>query len=112
LKQLKERVEPLGLPFDPNRGKGTKGFKVGNIWIGDQYFEMPYLKNEDSGGWKKEWVEKYNKGKHGAYCLFIMTDELENEMKELKNKGVQIGEPELLGFLTKTLPWRSIYTRR
>ena len=33
LKALKRQIEPLGYPFEPTWGKGTKGFKVANIWI-------------------------------------------------------------------------------
>ena len=52
LQALKEQFDGYGIPFEPEKGKGTKGFKVSNIWIGDQYLELPYLKNADGCGWK------------------------------------------------------------
>jgi len=51
LERLKQTIEPLGFPFEPKRGKGTKGFKAANIWIGRQYFEIIRLLRPDGGGW-------------------------------------------------------------
>ncbi|MGE7919060.1 hypothetical protein ACQKM9_08925 [Viridibacillus sp. NPDC093762] len=36
-------IRSIGLPYKPKKGKGTKGFKVSNIWIGKEYFEMVNL---------------------------------------------------------------------
>lgn len=35
LETLKNTIEPMGFPFNPNAGKRTKGFQVANIWIGN-----------------------------------------------------------------------------
>ena len=77
LKELKKQIEPLGYPFEPTWGKGTKGFKVANIWIGLQYLEMVWLKKKDGGGWKPDWVEKYNNGHRGIIAIYLMTDKLD-----------------------------------
>lgn len=116
LKELKRWIEPLGFPFEPTWGKGTKGFKVANIWIGLQYLEMVWLKKEDGGGWKADWVEKYNKGHRGIIAVYLMTDRLDEIREELRRRGVPVSEPErvsfrwFFGLLKKTMPWRSIFT--
>lgn len=50
--ELKKQIAPLGIPFEPTWGKGTKGFKVANIWIGLQYLEMVWLKKRTVGDGK------------------------------------------------------------
>ncbi|MGI5860031.1 MAG: hypothetical protein ACOX8P_12080 [Tepidanaerobacteraceae bacterium] len=116
LKELKKQIEPLGYPFEPTWGKGTKGFKVANIWIGLQYLEMVWLKEKDGGGWKADWVEKYNNGYRGIIAIYLMTDRLDEIREELKCRGIPVSEPERISFrwffglLKKTMPWRSIFT--
>jgi len=116
LKRLKKQIEPLGYPFEPTWGKGTKGFKVANLWIGLQYLEMVWLKKKDGGGWRAEWVKKYNNGLRGINAIYLMTDNLEEIREELKSKGIPVSEPERISFrwffglLQKTMPWRSIFT--
>lgn len=116
LDELRKVIEPLGYPFEPKWGKGTKGFKVANIWIGLQYFEMVWLKKTDGGGWKKDWVEKYNNGHRGIIAVYLMTDELDKIREGLLNRGIKVSEPERISFrwffglLKKTMPWRSIFT--
>lgn len=116
LLKLKQRIEPLGFPFEPEWGKGTKGFKTANIWIGDQYFEIVWLKTPDGGGWKKEWVKQYHQGSRGIIALFLLTDELNNIRNGLAERGIAVSEPERIrfrwffGLLKKTLPWKMVYT--
>lgn len=116
LMKLKKQIEPLGYPFEPTWGKGTKGFKVANLWIGLQYFEMLWLKTEDGGGWKPDWVKKYNNGHRGIIAIYLMTDKLDKIRDELKSRGIPVSEPERISFrwffglLKKTMPWRSIFT--
>lgn len=71
LKQLALDAEVAGMPCDLGKGKGTSGFKAANIWVGDQYFEIVWLKRPDGGGWQKDWVDLYNDGKRGAFCIFL-----------------------------------------
>ena len=44
-----KKVRSIGLPYEPKWGKGTKGFKVWNIWIGNEYFELVKIKSKDGG---------------------------------------------------------------
>ncbi|WP_234410458.1 hypothetical protein [Caldalkalibacillus mannanilyticus] len=60
------QVHHTGLPYEPKWGKGTKGFKVSNIWIGDEYFELVRIKSKDGGGWIPQWTAKYNEGHRGS----------------------------------------------
>lgn len=116
LKILKKQIEPLGYPFEPTWGKGTKGFQAANIWIGLQYFEMVWLKTKDGGGWRSEWVEKYNNGHRGIIAIYLMTDKLDKIREELERRGIPVSEPERISFrwffglLKKTMPWRSVFT--
>ena len=116
LKELKKRIEPLGYPFEPTWGKGTKGFKVANIWIGLQYLEMVWVKRKDGGGWKADWGEKYNNGHRGIIAIYLMTDRLDEIREDLRSRGIPVSEPERISFrwffglLKKTMPWQSVFT--
>jgi hypothetical protein len=116
LEFLKDKIVPIGFPFNPTSGKRTKGFQVANIWIGDQYLELVWLKTKDGGGRRKEWVEKYNQGLRGIFGLCLMTDQLDLLEKELRKRGVAASAPEritfkmLFGLLKKSLPFRCVYT--
>jgi hypothetical protein len=116
LESLKDKIVPMGFPFNPTSGKKTKGFQVADIWIGDQYLELVWLKTKDGGGWRQEWVEKYNRGVRGIFGLCLMTDQLDSLEKELRKRGVAASTPEritfktLFGLLKKTLPLRYVLT--
>ncbi|MGE0632287.1 MAG: VOC family protein [Pseudobdellovibrionaceae bacterium] len=115
LKSLKKTIDPMGFPFEPKWGKGTKGFKAANIWIGRQYFEIIRLLRTDGGGWTDKWVRRYNNGKRGAFCLFLQVENIDVVAKDLISRGIGISGPERISFKTmfglikKTLPWQIIY---
>lgn len=46
-KETIKNVHSIGLPYVPKCGKGTKGFKVSNIWIGKEYLELVRVKTKD-----------------------------------------------------------------
>lgn len=110
-----EEIRKKGFPYEPKWGKGTKGFKVSNLWIGNEYLEMIRLLKEDGGGWKSEWVNHYNNDHRGLICLMIDVDNLDAEYKRILNKGINITEPKYLQFkwffnlFTRTMPWRNSY---
>jgi hypothetical protein len=114
LNALQRQIAPLGFPFDPAAGKGTGGFKVADVFVGQQYWELVWLKRADGGGWRPEWVARYNQGHRGLICLVLMTDQLDAQVAAWRRQGLQPTAPEritytLLGFLKKTLPWRNAY---
>lgn len=117
LLDFKMMLDEYDIPFDPERGKGTSGFKVANLWVGDQYLEFPYLKKNNGGGWKQEWVDQYNQGKRGIFGLCLYTDSLDAIKQGLKERGVELEGPEKVtfkmfgGLLKKSLPFRTIYTK-
>lgn len=117
LHDIKEKMDEYGIPFDPENGKGTNGFKVANLWIGDQYLEFPIIKKTGGGGWKKEWVTQYNNGKRGIYGLCLFTDTLDEIKQGLIERGVELEGPERViikmfgGLFKKSLPFRTIYTK-
>ncbi len=53
-------IQDCGFPYEPKWSKGTSGFKASNIWIGNEYFEMIRLLNKSGGGWREEWVKRYD----------------------------------------------------
>lgn len=69
-----EQIMNAGLPYKPNWGKGTKGFKASKIWIGNEYLEMVNILMPDGGGWKKEWVKLYNQG-HSILVYVVLNQD-------------------------------------
>jgi hypothetical protein len=116
LKQLAAAATSAGMPFNPKKGKGTSGFRATNIWIGDQYFEIPWLRRHDGGGWKKEWVELYNNGQRGAFCIFLLTRNLRELKARLEAAGVAVNEEKVsfkaFGLFTKVMPWTTLHLPR
>ena len=109
------KLGEAGYPYEPKWGKGTRGFKASNIWIGEEYFELVYLKNETGGGWKGEWVDQYNKGYRGLIGLCVDVEDIEDEYRRLSEDKVDVSKPEFLRFkwffnlLTRTMPWKNSY---
>lgn len=110
-----EGIRNSKFPYEPKWGKGTKGFKVSDLWIGNEYLEMVRMLREDGGGWVKEWTEEYNHGHRGLICLMLDVEDMDNIYKSLNEKGVQVTTPEWLEFkwffnlLTRRMPWRNCY---
>ncbi len=109
------QIKTAGFPYEPHSGKGTRGFKASNLWIGNEYFEMVRLLTLSGGGWKKDWVNLYNTGHRGALCLFLDTDDINKLYDTLQKKHIQITAPEYLKFkwlfnvFTHTMPWQNSY---
>lgn len=108
----------LGLPYESKWGKGTKGFKVSNLWIGNEYFEMVRIKKKDGGGWLQSWTEEYNRGHRGLIGFALDVEDIEAVYKRLLNLKVEVSPPEPLRFrwffnlLTRTMPWKNSYIPR
>lgn len=104
-----------GFPYNPALGKSTKGFKVSNLWIGDEYLEMVHLLNPEGGGWKKDWIEFFNSGHRGVICIMLQTLDIDKLYSKLYEKNILITSPESLKFkfffnlFTKTMPWKNSY---
>ena len=115
LPDLKARLAAVDVPFEPDWGKGTKGFKAANIWIGRQYFEIVRILRPDGGGWVARWVARHHRGKRGLYCLFLKTDRLDDMAAHLRAAGLETPTPErvtyraFFGLFKKTMPWRMLY---
>lgn len=103
------------LPYEPTWGKGTKGFKVSDIWIGNEYLELVNIKNENGGGWIEKWTDMYNKGHRGLICLMIDTPNIDMLFNELSKKNISITKPKWLEFkwffnlFTRRMPWKNAY---
>ena len=108
-------IRSAGFPYEPRWGKGTRGFKVSNLWIGNEYFEMINILKSEGGGWKREWVEKYNKGHRGLICIMLDVDNIDNLYNNFNKKSIGITKPEYLSFkwffniFTRTMPWKNSY---
>jgi hypothetical protein len=114
LETLQQHIAPLGYPFAPQRGKGTRGFKVANLWIGEQYYEMVWLRHPDGRGWRADWVTRYNQGQRGIICVMLLTDQLDQLYQQFQELGLPLDPPErihypILGVLRKSMPWRNLY---
>lgn len=103
------------IPYEPKWGKGTKGFKVSNLWIGNEYLEMVNVLKKDGGGWVPEWTTKFNQGHRGMICLMLDVPNIDFVFQNLKLKGIEVTEPKWLEFkwffnlLTRRMPWRNTY---
>ena len=110
-----QKIRNSGLQYEPSWGKGTRGFKASNIWIGNEYFEMINILKKDGGGWKQEWVDLYNFGHKGLICLMLDVKNIDNLYKELNNNNICVSEPKTLEFkwmfnlLTRRMPWKNMY---
>jgi hypothetical protein len=113
-----KEVKTLGLPYEPKWGKGTKGFKVSNLWIGNEYFEMVRMKKKDGGGWVESWTEAYNDGHRGLIGFALDVEDIEAVYKEFLSRNIEISPPEPLRFrwffnlFTRTMPWKNSYLSR
>lgn len=108
-------IKNTGLPYEPKRGKGTRGFKASNLWIGREYIEMISLLREDGGGWRREWTDLYRKGHRGLVCLMLDVVNLQELYQIKSDRGLTITAPEYLkfkwgfGLFTRTMPWMNSY---
>lgn len=110
---LKQEAGRLGFPYRPERGKGTRSFKVSNMWMGDHYFELVCLRKQQTD-WRKEWEKLYNEGKRGVFGLMLMTDNLQAVREEWLANGIQASRPErisfkLFGLFQVSMPWQTVY---
>lgn len=117
-KNFIEKVHSLGLPYKPKWGKGTRGFKVSNIWIGDDYFELVRIKTKDGGGWVESWTKDYHNGHRGLIGFALEVDDIEATYEKLMKQNIEVTPPEPLSFkwffnlFTKTMPWKNSYLPR
>lgn len=114
-KGIIDRIHSIGLPYNPKKGKGTKGFKVSNIWIGNEYFELVSIKTKDGGGWLQDWTMKYIAGHRGLIGFCLEVNDIEEAYQKLLHQKINIAPPKPLEFrwffnlLKKTMPWRNLY---
>lgn len=114
-KNMIDRIRTIGLPYEPKWGKGTKGFKVSNIWIGNEYFELVRIKTPDGGGWIQNWTEKYLKGHRGLIGFALEVEDIEATYQNLIRQNIQVSKPEPLKFrwffnlFSKSMPWKNSY---
>lgn len=108
-----ENIRARSLPYEPKEGKFTKGFKVSNLWIGKEYFEMVNIKSQDGGGWISEWVSRFHNGHRGIICILLNTKDIDATAQHLKE--LKITQPERLKYrfffklLSITAKWRNAY---
>lgn len=103
------------IPYQPKWGKGTKGFKVSNLWIGNEYLEMVNILKTNGGGWVPQWTSKFNQGHRGLICLMLDVPNIDSLCQNLKSKDISVTEPKWLEFkwffntLTRRMPWKNSY---
>ncbi len=108
-------IRNRNFPYEPKWGKGTRGFKVSDLWIGNEYLEMVHILKKDGGGWVPEWTVKYNQGHRGLICLMLDVDDIDDVCQSLWEKNIDMTSPEWLEFkwffqlFTRRMPWRNCY---
>ena len=113
--EIINKIKTFGLPYKPSWGKRTKGFKVSNLWINKEYFELVCIKNKDGGGWIKNWTDKYNNGHRGLIGFALEVEGIDKIYQTLLSKQVNITPPKPLEFrwffklLKRTMPWKNAY---
>lgn len=114
-KETIEYIRNSKFPYEPKWGKGTKGFKVSDLWIGNEYLEMVQILKPNGGGWISEWTNQYIKGHRGMICLMLDVEDIDLLHQNLASKGIPIAAPEWLEYkwcfnlLTRRMPWRNSY---
>lgn len=114
-KTLIEGIINAGFPYKPSWGKGTKGFKASNLWIGNEYFEMINILKTSGGGWKSDWVDLYNNGHRGLVCIMVDVENIDELHDNLISKNIEVTKPEHLKFkwflnlFTRVMPWKNCY---
>lgn len=114
-KECISNIRKMGFPYEPKWGKGTGGFKVSNLWIGNEYLEMVHIRNKDGGGWLSEWTAKYNQGHRGLICIMLDVDNIDSVYQSLRERDIDMTSPEWLEFkwffhmFTRRMPWRNCY---
>ena len=112
---LIEEFISSGFPYEPQKGKGTKGFKASNLWIGNEYFEFIHILQPNGGGWKEEWVNQFNTGKRGMVCLMLDVKDIQSTYEDIIKADISLSTPEPLTFklffnlLTMKMPWKNSY---
>lgn len=115
-KTLINNITNAGFPYEPSWGKGTSGFKVSNLWIGNEYLEMINILKPNGGGWKSDWVDLYNKGHRGLICIMLDVDSINEFYNISTTKNIKITKPEHLKFkwffnlFTRVMPWQNCYS--
>lgn len=110
-----EEVRNNKFPYEPKWGKGTRGFKVSNLWIGNEYLEMVRILKKNGGGWIPEWTKRYKEGHRGMICLMLDVDNMDKLVQVLEENNIKITRPQWLEFkwffnlLTRRMPWRNCY---
>ena len=108
-------IRNVGFPYEPKWGKGTRGFRVSNLWIGHEYLEMVNILRDDGGGWVPEWTKRYHAGHRGMICLMLDTEHMDELHQSLMQKNISVTSPSWLEFkwffnlLTRRMPWRNCY---
>lgn len=115
-KKTLAKITDAGFPYKPSWGKGSKGFKASNLWIGNEYLEMINILKPHGGGWKSDWVDLYNKGHRGLICIMFDVNNIDDIYNLLVSKNVKVTKPESLKFkwffniFTRVMPWRNCYS--
>ncbi|WP_320130612.1 VOC family protein [uncultured Sphaerochaeta sp.] len=111
-------IRNAGFPCRQESGKRTKGYRTSSLYIGDEYIQLVRLLMPSGSSWKKDWVEAYNKGHRGLFCLLFETSDIESEYARLSTLNVPVTRPEpmkikkFLGMFSRTLPWRNSFVFR
>lgn len=115
LQAIQDCLNPIGYPFDPNKGKRSSEFQVSNVNIGAEYLEIVRITRPDAKTWMPLWTRYYDEGRRGAYCIFIEVEDVERTAVAIKKAGIRargpavIPYPALFGLLRVEAPYFIYY---
>lgn len=115
VQRLSETMNPLGYPFDPEKGKRNNDYRSNNIPIGSEYIEIVRILKPEAQSWMPLWAHYYDEGKRGAYCIFLEVEDVERTAVAIKRSGIRLRGPAvltypgLLGLLRTEAPYIIYY---
>jgi hypothetical protein len=98
LSALQQALNPHGYPFDPTQGKRNKEIWVSTINVGNEYIEIVRLLKPTVRSWMPLWVNAYERGQRGAFCVFIEVEDVERTAVALKKGGIPARGPAVLTY--------------
>lgn len=111
--RIAEDCGSLGFVFDPIGNRNFDSFASHFLYVGLEYLEIIQLKRPNESDWVPQWIERYNHGVRGIYCLFLASHDIELLEKELRGQGFDV-KAERSSFIDTAgteypFPWRQIY---
>lgn len=102
-----------GLEFDPTGDRNFDAFSAHCLYVGLEYLEIIQLIRPAESGWIPQWLERYQRGVRGIYCIFLASQDLAGLAEKLRAQGFD-AKAERSSFVDVNgteypFPWRHLY---